>query len=94
MPLHQLMDEVAEYWRTRRGLNVLRLPRGAANAWRLEELVVELDRVCIGVRSIEVSWLQPCFGGGGMYVVPPQSRVNTSASVNTHSFPQARACLT
>jgi hypothetical protein len=68
MPLEQLMDEVAEYWRNHRGLNVLRLPRGATNAWELERLVDELDRVCIGVRSIEISWLQPCVGGGGMYM--------------------------
>ena len=52
------MNEVASYWCDHRGLNVLRLPRSASHAWSLQQLAAELDRVRIGVRSVEVSWLQ------------------------------------
>ena len=81
MPLPRMLNTVARRWHRHCGFSILQLPRTMSHTWEVSELAAELDRVGIGVRSVEIYCMESARGGKDMYYRSAGSGSEAAATV-------------
>ena len=81
LPMPMMVATVAKWWHRHCGFSILKLPRTTQHTWAIPDLAAELDRVGIGVRSVEIYCMEAARGGKDMYYRSVGSGSEAAATV-------------